>query len=146
MKLDSLLEKPKTIILLALFIAGISLYFIFQLLIFAPIMAQYPIGYGFMELKYAWTKIRIDQIISVWMVQPQNLIGLMLIMHVFDFFFMIIYATALSTATLLIARKLGETGSARLDMPSPKRTARNPESGKVPGSKMRRHLTRPNAP
>ena len=108
MKLDVLLEKPSNKILLCFFIAALILFFVFINILFATIWTHYPTGYGFNEFKFAWTKVKMDEILGVWMAHPEDLISLMIYAHVIDFFFMGIYGTLLSTGTLLVARAIGE--------------------------------------
>lgn len=107
MKLSDLLEKPSNKIVGILFIVSFILYFVFNSLLFAPLFAQYPAGYGFTDFKFAWTKAKMDEIIGVWMANPGDLIGTMIYIHIIDFVFMAVYGTLLSTGSLLIARAVG---------------------------------------
>jgi len=114
MKLDVLLEKPRTKILFVLFVVSFALFFIFTSFIFQPFFALFPPGNGFNEMKFAWTKERMDAIIAVWLAQPGNLIQVMGIAHVIDFVFMGVYGTLLSTGSVLLARQFDENRKLQL--------------------------------
>lgn len=104
MILDVLLEKPRTKWVLIIFIVSFTLYFIFQFLLFGPIMNLFPPGADLMAFKNAWTKAQTDAIIAIWIAHPLDLVSLMMIVHHIDWAFMVVYGTAISTACLLLAR------------------------------------------
>ena len=102
MKLDSLLEKPKTIIVGILFLVTLVLYFVFMS-VFQVMMVQFPTDAGLMAMKNAWTVENMQAIFSQW---TPELFELMKLLHVWDLLFMVVYGILIFTGLLLTARGL----------------------------------------
>lgn len=109
MKLDSLLEKPKTLIIGILFIATFILYFVFMS-IFGLMMVQFPTGAGLMDMKNAWTVENMEAIFIQW---NAGHFELMKLLHVWDLFFMVVYGILIFTGLLLVARGFNDKEKAQ---------------------------------
>ncbi len=109
MKLEVLLQKPRAKVLWIVFLSTFVLYLVFQFLIFGSLLANFPAGYGIMDMKNAWTKERMDAIINRW--QKDDLLELMIILHYYDLIFMAVYGLLLWSGLLLIARNLNQKKS-----------------------------------
>ena len=106
MKLDILLEKPKDKVLWILFSVTLILFLVLFLGVFPLLSTAFPPGYDLMAVKNAWTKAKMDEILGVW---TPLMLETMIILHVWDFFFMAIYGLLLASGLILVARKLGNS-------------------------------------
>jgi hypothetical protein len=107
MNFQILLRKPHDKVLLGIFLISFILTFVFVVLIFPPLLAQFPVGAGLMEMKAAWNKENMDKVINKWKDGSFNYyVELMMIIHIIDFAFMAVYGMAIFSGLLLIARKL----------------------------------------
>ncbi len=109
LKFDILLEKPKNKILWILFVLNFILFIIFMGVIFPSYFAQFPPGYGFLEMKNLWTKSKMEEMIGVWNATSPDLLELMIIIHVWDFFFMANYGLLIASGILLVARGFNDS-------------------------------------
>ncbi len=104
MRLAILLEKPSNKILGIIFLTSLILFFVL-IAIFLPLLAEFPQGAGLYEMKRAWTKENMDKVVNIWKKHDlDHYVGLMLLVHFYDGFFMVIYGTGLFTGLLLAAR------------------------------------------
>jgi len=102
MKLDSFLEKPKTLIVGILFLVTLILYFVFMA-VFQTMMVQFPPNAGLMAMKSAWTVENMEAIFNQW---TPELFELMKLLHIWDLLFMVVYGILIFTGLLLVARGL----------------------------------------
>ncbi len=104
MKLETLLEKPNNRNLGIIFLSNVILFFVF-IAIFLPLLAEFPQGAGLYDMKRAWTKENMDKVVNIWKKYDLDYyVDLMLLVHFYDGFFMVIYGTAVFTGLLLSAR------------------------------------------
>ncbi len=108
MKLETFLQKPKAKVLWIVFLSTFVLYFVFQYLIFGPLLAKFPDGYGLMAVKNAWTKERMDEIINRWKKESPDLLEIMIVAHYYDLVFMAVYGLLLWSGLLLVTRNLAQ--------------------------------------
>ncbi|MFX0098487.1 MAG: hypothetical protein ACFFCS_02825 [Candidatus Hodarchaeota archaeon] len=105
MNARAFLEKINAKLLWLIFFSSLVLTFLFISVLFPPFLAQFlPTGFGLNEFKFAWTKERMDAIISAWNSYDPGLIETMKMVHVVDFFFMGAYGFMLWSGLVIIYR------------------------------------------
>ena len=106
MKLDILLEKPKDKILWIIFAVNFVLFLVLFLGVSPLLSTAFPPGYDLMAVKNAWTKAKMDLILTAW---TPVMLDTMIILHIVDFFFMAVYGLFLASGLILVARKLNQS-------------------------------------
>lgn len=109
MNFKVLLEKPKDKTLLLTFLLSLILTFVFAFIMLV-LLAQFPEGAGLWDMKDAWNKENMDRIINKWKGGSFSYyIELMMIVHILDFVFMVLYGIAIFSGLLIVARRLKDS-------------------------------------